>query len=91
MIAVPDIPVPMLTDSEQLAVSTIRYASLPCLIVKAVAELSVTAMLMSVLSALILSRAMSPTLVIAASLKLVAPSVLAVSYTHLTLPTIYSV
>ena len=45
--------------------------------VKAVAELSSTAMLMSVPSALMLSRAMSPTLVIAASLKLVAPSVLA--------------
>ena len=44
--------------------------------VNAVAELSVTATLMSVPSAEILSRAMSPTLVIAASLKLVAPSVL---------------
>ena len=75
VIAVPLIPVPIDTDSLELAVSMIRYASLPCLIVKAVAESSETAILMSVPSAEILSRAMSPTLVIAASLKEVAPSV----------------
>ena len=45
----------------------------PCLIVNAVAELSDTATLMSVPSALIESRAMSPTLVMALSLKDVAP------------------
>ena len=47
-----------------MAVSTIRYASDPCLIVNAVAELSVTATLISVSSAEIESRAISPTLVI---------------------------
>ena len=73
VIAVPDTPVPIDTDSLLLPVSTMRYASDPCLIVKAVAELSVTATFISVSSALIESRAISPTLVIALSLNDVAP------------------
>jgi len=77
VIAVPDIPVPIETDSLEFAVSIIRYASEPCLIVRAVAELSLTATLISVPSALIESIAISPTLVMSASLKLVAPKVLA--------------
>ena len=71
VIAVPDTPVPIDTDSLLLAVSTIRYASDPCLIVNAVAELSVTATLISVSSAEIESRAISPTLVILPSPTLV--------------------
>ena len=67
VMAVPEIPVPTETLSDELAVSTIKYASLPCLIVRAVAELSLTATLISVPSALMLSSAMSETLVIAPS------------------------
>ena len=73
VIAVPDTPVPIDTDSLLSPVSIIRYASEPCFIVKAVAELSVTATFMSVSSALIESRAILPTLVIALSLNDVAP------------------
>ena len=43
VIAVPDIPVPIDIDSLLLPVSTIKYASEPCLIVNAVPELSDTA------------------------------------------------
>ena len=75
VIPVPLIPVPIATDSELLAVSITRYASEPCLIVKAVAELSLTATLISVPSALILSRAISFTFVILLSPNEVAPSV----------------
>ena len=70
--AVPDMPVPIDTDSLLLAVSTIRYASDPCLIVNAVAELSVTATLISVSSADIESTAISPTLVMLPSPTLIA-------------------
>ena len=87
VIAVPLIPVPIETDSLELAVSMIKYALQACLIVKAVAELSVAAMLMSVLSALILSRAIFPTLVMLVSLKLVVPSVLAEAVD--TIPALY--
>ena len=43
VMAVPDTPVPIDTDSLEFAVSIIRYASDPCFIVRAVAELSDTA------------------------------------------------
>ena len=65
---------PIETDSELSAVSITRYASEPCLIVKAVAELSLTATLISVPSALILSRAISLTLVMLLSPRDNAPA-----------------
>jgi len=53
--------------------SNVRYTLAPSLTVNAVAELSDTAMLMSVPSALIESRAMLPTLVMLLSPTLKAP------------------
>ena len=75
VIAVPDIPVPIDIDSLLLPVSTIKYASEPCLIVNAVPELSEIDTLISVPSALIESRAISPTLVMSLSPKDVAANV----------------